>query len=512
MSAIHIACPNGYTTKMIPTMRTYLSPLRLFLLVIWLILISLLVKRELLVTTIAPSESLILEQAETEEYLSIFFREEKIGVGVYRYIKDEVGWKMEQEASMDLNIGNKIHPIKMSVTAQLTETGLLQSFRFSFLSPFYKMEGDGTVTNNDITYHLFTSSSTITDTVHFPSPPIIPSSRRNYLLNTDIQPGDKVSIPWFDPITLSGRESILEYRGRESIVINGRVERLHHFIETTAGIRTNSWLNDAGKLIKEESPAGFVFLREPKFKALAANSHKNQSPDLLAAVAVTPQSPLVKNNQKMRYRLTLPENEKFDLDGGRQHFDGQILTIYNETDQTEEILKCSETISDKALASTPYVQADSPKIEKLAEKIVAGANNENEKVRRLALWVYKNLEKRPVLGLPDALSTLDSKRGDCNEHASLFAALARAARVPTLMVAGVTFTRGAFYYHAWNEVCTEGRWLSVDTTINEIPADLTHLRFVRGEFQEQMQIGSLLGTLEIEPLPLQTSQLPETSQ
>ncbi len=40
----------------------------------------------------------------------------------------------------------------------------------------------------------------------------------------------------------------------------------------------------------------------------------------------------------------------------------------------------------------------------------------------------------------------------------------------------------------------------MDTTTNQLPADLTHLKFVEGELQEQMRISALLNNLQIEPL------------
>jgi transglutaminase-like putative cysteine protease len=123
-----------------------------------------------------------------------------------------------------------------------------------------------------------------------------------------------------------------------------------------------------------------------------------------------------------------------------------------------------------------------------------------QKVKVLASWVYENLEKKPVLGLPDAVSTLENLRGDCNEHSALFAALARNAQIPTRIAAGVTLHQGAFYYHAWNEVCIGGSWISLDTTLNQLPADLGHLKFVEGETKEQVRIGALLGKLKIEVL------------
>ena len=85
----------------------------------------------------------------------------------------------------------------------------------------------------------------------------------------------------------------------------------------------------------------------------------------------------------------------------------------------------------------------------------------------------------------------------------MFAAIARAAGIPTKIAAGVVYHKEAFYYHAWNEVCLSDTWISIDTTTNQIPADLSHIKFVEGGLEEQVKIGSLLGTLQIEPLPPQ---------
>jgi transglutaminase-like putative cysteine protease len=69
---------------------------------------------------------------------------------------------------------------------------------------------------------------------------------------------------------------------------------------------------------------------------------------------------------------------------------------------------------------------------------------------------------------------------------------------------------GAFYYHAWPEVyITEGPsraesrgagrglWLPVDPTLNQFPADATHLRLARGGLDRQAVILPLIGRLKV---------------
>ena len=43
-----------------------------------------------------------------------------------------------------------------------------------------------------------------------------------------------------------------------------------------------------------------------------------------------------------------------------------------------------------------------------------------------------------------------------------------------------------------------GRWVSVDPTLNQFPADATHIRFVTGDLEKQMEIMKIINNLKIE--------------
>jgi len=105
--------------------------------------------------------------------------------------------------------------------------------------------------------------------------------------------------------------------------------------------------------------------------------------------------------------------------------------------------------------------------------------------------------------LPSAREVLRTKVGDCNEHTALFVAMARAAGIPARIAVGLVFIHGAFYYHAWPEVYVDpGVWLPVDPTLNQFPADATHLRLARGGLEKQAAILPLIGRLKITILDL----------
>ncbi len=476
--------------------RKKISIIKIIFLFGWLGLFAALMWRDHDIKSLDQREIKVLRRDREERYLGVYFQKERIGFVKSRLMPaDGEGFVLEQLARLNLRIMNDYHPVEMRVTAELTAALLLRSFDFTINSPFSTMAVRGTVDDRTVRFTMSTGKETVYDRVRLAGAPYLNINQRGYLLRRNLEPGDRIQVPYFDPLTLSGNDVTLEYKGLEKVLIKDRVQNLHHFVEHFSGMRINSWLDKQGNLVKEESPAGFVMLAEPEFKA---TDIKAPAADLLRSVSVPVTGGMVdlKNLTTISYRLTWPKEGDFQLNRGRQHLSADVLTISLEKMPGRDAMPCRAATD--SLAATPYIQADHPHIRELGREICAEAADSMSKVEALAAWVYENLEKRPEIMVPDALSTLDRRRGDCNEHAALFAALARSMGIPARIVAGLTFSQGAFYYHAWNEVCLDDSWLSLDTTINQIPADLGHIAFVVGETKEQIKIGALLGRLQIE--------------
>jgi transglutaminase-like putative cysteine protease len=135
-----------------------------------------------------------------------------------------------------------------------------------------------------------------------------------------------------------------------------------------------------------------------------------------------------------------------------------------------------------------------------AVRRIAGDDRDPVSVaRKLVQWVFRNVEKKPVLSIPSAAEVLRSRAGDCNEHATLLSALLRATGLPSRLCIGVVYTRDKFYYHAWTEAYL-GEWISMDATLNQMPADATHIKLVEGNLDKQLEIAGLMGNLKIQIL------------
>ncbi|HNC95925.1 MAG TPA: hypothetical protein PKW90_07360, partial [Myxococcota bacterium] len=62
----------------------------------------------------------------------------------------------------------------------------------------------------------------------------------------------------------------------------------------------------------------------------------------------------------------------------------------------------------------------------------------------------------------------------------------------------------AFYYHAWPEVRLgepEGgpaRWVPVDPTFGQFPADASHLKIVNGDLDKQVEVMGMMGRIRLQ--------------
>ena len=105
--------------------------------------------------------------------------------------------------------------------------------------------------------------------------------------------------------------------------------------------------------------------------------------------------------------------------------------------------------------------------------------------------------KSATPSLPSAKDVLITRVGDCNEHAVLFAAMARSAGIPTKTVLGIMYFNNSFAYHAWNEVYL-GKWVAVDSTFGQFPADATHIKLIEGNLAKSGELSKVVGKLNIE--------------
>jgi hypothetical protein len=319
-----------------------------------------------------------------------------------------------------------------------------------------------------------------------------------HLMKKGLVVGDRYRLSLFDPSIMAQKPVEVSVIGRETIVLDGRKWEAYKVKTIFAGLEVLAWIGPNGERLKEEGLMGFRMVKTTEDEA---RSGIRSGPELDIAESVSIPANMVlaepANLSYLKIRLDGIDLGGLDLGTGRQRLTGSMLEIGLESNEDSHVYK--KVGLEPYLKASPFIQSDHPAIKTLAGKIVGQLNQGEVKARKILQWVYDSLDKRATVSVPNALGTLKARAGDCNEHAALFAALARAAGIPAKVSVGLVYTRDRFYYHAWNEVFL-GEWITVDALMGQMPADVTHIKFVEGDLDRQAEMVRVIGQVELKVL------------
>ncbi len=442
------------------------------------------------------------DQAELTQR-GVFYRGERIGYIRERLTPLESGYRVEQSGEFTLKLLGRERQMKMEGSATTGPRGELRTFKFQITtstrrSPF-ETTVLGRVNGNQLELTIRSSRSERTETRTLDEPILLPLNLYYSLASNGWTSGETYRVHLFDPMTLTEGEATIEVKDLEIVRWGGREEEAYRLQTTFAGLTTTAWVNDKGEVLKEETPLGWTLQKEAPGSGLQARE-AGAAPDILFASAVPAIGFAGEASELQAVVLKLERfPDGFDaMEGGRQSLNEGNLHIERERAPYTGRDVLSEDELRRALRADAFIQSDDPEIRKQAEEVTQGLADV-DKARALSDWVFENLEKSPTLSIPSAREVLDNRVGDCNEHAVLFAALARAVNLPTRLATGLAYTGGQFYYHTWPEVWV-GKWLAVDPTFGQFPADPMHVRLLTGGLESQYEILKIIGrgaTIEV---------------
>jgi transglutaminase-like putative cysteine protease len=271
------------------------------------------------------------------------------------------------------------------------------------------------------------------------------------------------------------------------------------FTTRMAKSEVTSWIDDKGMAIVETSPPGIRSERTTADQVLKTEP-EGEKLDVLAVFrvpvdTVIPEGAMV---NRLKLEITGIDPKEHDLAGpGQQVLSSAPLVVEIKTSDvpTEPVVLPLAAESDD-LKPTVSIQCDAPEVKAKLKEAIGAEKDGVAATRKLVSWVFTVVEKQPTASFPNALDVLKTMKGDCNEHAVLLAALARAAGIPTRIAVGLLYMNRAFYYHAWNEVYL-GKWIPVDATFGEFPASALHLKLAQGDLSQQAEILGLVGVIGI---------------
>ncbi len=443
----------------------------------------------------APTAALpVGTAAARDSWMSVYQGREKIGYTHRRIAATPSGFQVEETAMMRINTMGAVQDVTMETAGHLNADQSLADFRFSLRAGRFSYRVSGRVVPGAMVMDLDGKKKRIA----IKTPVYLSSGILDTVSAAGLKTGERRTFSVFDPSVMAARPVSVIARGMDTIALAQKTTAARKLEIEFMGVRQDAWVDAGGRILRETGPLGMTLTATDREGALTGISrHPDTDLTRLVAVGRSIRIPDRDSLRQLRLRIEgLPP--QIHLAGGRQSVKNGILTITRETSDGAAGSP-AEAPSAADLSPSPNIESDAPPIQRQARAIVKPSDSPLEKTRKLTDWVYRNLEKRPVVSVPDALETLRHRMGDCNEHAVLFAALARSVGLPTRIEAGLVLFNHQFYYHEWDAVYIH-RWITVDSLMDQIPADVTHIRLVSGGLDRQMDLVGLIGKIDVQVL------------
>ncbi|MCX7816660.1 MAG: transglutaminase-like domain-containing protein [Syntrophales bacterium] len=444
---------------------------------------------------------------EDESWMSIYREGQKVGYCHRVFTRENGGYRVSEAIFLRINAMGTVQAVKLSTKGRLNRDFTLSSFEMELQSNFSSYEARGRIQGRRLILEAGPKGMSRRYDLILKEKPYMSTGLREVLLQGNLEEGKIISIPIFDPATLGTVTVKITKVGKGRIKMRDRYMDLTKISIDFKGATQLAWIDDHGRIMREEGAMGFVLERTTKEEALASIIEDNTgSTDIVFSASVLPNLPIPnhKNISILKIELIIPYAERFALHGGRQIWDGKTLTIVKENLPVDGSESGDLGNPEFFLKPSPFIQSDHPEITDAVNKILGKEKDDMVKARKIVSWVHKNIEKCPVFALSNALETLNRRMGDCTEHAVLVAAFGRAAGIPTAVETGLVYQEGRFYFHAWNAFYIKNlkKWITADAVMDQIPADVTHIRFIRGDLENQIDLISLIGQIHIRILEM----------
>lgn len=186
---------------------------------------------------------------------------------------------------------------------------------------------------------------------------------------------------------------------------------------------------------------------------------------------------ITKDNNSYTYNLYASKpTETFPLQQGNGSY--KVSVLENTTGNKYKVIS-SETVDvNMSNANAVYLSSvqnvkwsPSDRAVLKAEQLTQGLTTDADKVKAIYNYIVANVKYDYTLAanvstdyIPSNDNTLLTKKGICYDYASLFATMLRSEGIPTKLVMGKTSYVAT--YHAWNEVLLNGKWVTIDTTVD----------------------------------------------
>lgn len=432
---------------------------------------------------------------EFQTWMNVNMGADKIGYTMQSLSETPLGYILKDYSLIKIPMGGTVREVYLDSYAVLNIDYSLKNFTFGLVSGDYTTDLFGEVRDDKLLVKMRSGNSESMATFSAGKGLYLPATVP-LLARAQGFPEGRFTLPTFDPFSLVVDELEIFVGPPEKVDTELGDRTGHKMSVVFSGVASSMWVDDDGRVLREEETGGMAMILTDRDRALDIPSLDGVHKDILKDLAV-PCDGEIKNPRSVNFLRVIIDGVKpgiFDLEDDFQ----TVVAAEPLTIEIHPARLSSSELSDSASFLSPrlFLQVDDPRIVKTAGTITEGLADPGLKAARIGRWVYEWIEKDLTVSLPSAVDVLVVGKGDCNEHTSLYTALARASGLPTKICIGIVYKDGYFYYHAWPAVYLGG-WHPLDPTFGQETADATHIKLLEGGFERQADLMRIVGKISV---------------
>jgi transglutaminase-like putative cysteine protease len=326
--------------------------------------------------------------------------------------------------------------------------------------------------------------------------------------------GQKTTLHFFEPMTMTIQKVESQVLRTEKRAVGGKPVTVF-LVKSSSSFAggSESWVDSQGRTLEDRSDVGLRMIREDLGASPSTLEYEPPQDFAIAtAVKTAVKIPNPRKATTLRLRITGIPDESLILSDARQRVvermpTGGAVTAVYQMQARELPATALPVVAGRAVKGTgdaPYLGITDPTVVAKAAELAAGEKDRAVLARRVRAWVKGHMQKPNNVGTPrSAAEIMRSRDGVCRDYATLFAAVARAAGVPTRVCSGIVYMNDSFFYHAWVECqLQEGDdgWYAFDPTLDDDFVDATHIKFAQGDPSEMFAAVRVVGQIKAEVL------------
>lgn len=229
----------------------------------WVTMTGLLVRRELLVPRL---EGLATVAAPSETWLGIFSASgDRVGHVHVRGTPEarggEAGRRTELETRLAFQLRGQATELELEGEVWRPEVGARAELGFDVRSGGQEFRVEGKLGDGELAVDVVTGSDRLPIRIPIDETLVLSGGFGSAVELPWLEVGQEVRVASFDPVTLARGELRLKALAHETRTVAGEAIETQLLSVDSGGIRTRSWIDRKGELVRAETPFGLVLER-----------------------------------------------------------------------------------------------------------------------------------------------------------------------------------------------------------------------------------------------------------